>query len=112
MDEWDEHAHYSPSGNKIVWISSNGYGMNKARKWWNYLRTDYWMMNANGSEKTQLTFYNSGLGDDERVICSDCSWNVDGTKLATTMLIIDGDEVTGGIAILDFSICRNRICEV
>jgi Tol biopolymer transport system component len=111
IDEWDEHAHYSPDGEKIVWMSSNGHGMNTARKWWNYLKTDYWTMNADGSNKTQLTFYNSDPGDDMRVICSDCSWNADGTKLATTMLIIDGDDVTGGIAILDFYICGNTIEE-
>jgi len=112
MDEWDEHAHYSPDGEKIVWMSSNGYGMSTVREWWDVLRTDYWMMNANGSEKTQLTFYNFDLEDDERVICSDCSWNADGTKLATTMLIVDGDAITGGIAILDFSVYGNGIYEV
>jgi hypothetical protein len=46
------------------------------------------------------------------VICSDCSWNADGTKLATTMLIIDGDAITGGIAILDFSVYGNGSYEV
>ena len=26
--QWDEHAHYSPDGEKIVWMSSRGYDMN------------------------------------------------------------------------------------
>ena len=38
--------------------------------------------------------------------------NADGTKLATTMLIVNGDAITGGIAILDFSVYGNRIYEV
>lgn len=103
MDEWDEHAHYSPSGNKIVWMSSNGYGMSKARKWWNELKTDYWIMNADGSDKKQLTFFNANLGNSKRIICSDCSWNRDGTRLAITLLICDGKKaVGGGIAIMEF----------
>ncbi|MBU7046466.1 MAG: PD40 domain-containing protein, partial [Theionarchaea archaeon] len=49
--QWDEHAHYSPDGQKIVWMSSQGYDMNP-------LKTDYWIMDSNGSNKTQLTFFN------------------------------------------------------
>jgi len=98
--EWDEYAQFSSTGKKIVWISSTGYGMGTARRWWNYLKTDYWIMNADGSNKTRVTFYNKEVEDGMRVICSDCSWNVNGTKLATTMLVMDGKKViTGGIAV-------------
>ncbi|HEC94929.1 MAG TPA: hypothetical protein ENI45_03070 [Thermoplasmatales archaeon] len=103
MSEWDEHAQFSPSGDKIVWMSSTRYGMNTERNWWKYLKTDYWMMNTDGSGKTQITFFNQNLGDSKRIICSDCSWNPDGTKLAVTMLVCDGEEATGGgIAIIEF----------
>ena len=100
--EWDEHAHFSPDGEWIVWMSSSGYGMNTERRWWDYLKTDYWMMTADGSQKTKISFYNENTSElDTRVICSDCSWNADGTKIATTLLIMEGDISYGGIGILD-----------
>jgi len=103
LDEWDEHAHYSPDGLNIVWMSSDGFGISTRRDWWNELKTEYWMMKSDGTSKTKITFYNENVDDNERIICSDCSWNAEGTKLATTMLIVKGEERFGGIAILDFS---------
>ncbi|HDM67257.1 MAG TPA: hypothetical protein ENG62_02590, partial [Thermoplasmatales archaeon] len=101
LDEWDEHAQYSPDGKYIVWMSSNGYGIGCEKDWWNHLRTDYWVMKSDGSCKRQLTFYNSN--SEYRVICSDCSWNSDGTKLAGTVLVIGENYKKGGIIILDLS---------
>jgi Tol biopolymer transport system component len=100
-DEWDEHAHFSPDGKRIVWMSSRGYGMNTERRWWDYLKTDYWIMTADGSQKTKISFYNEDCEEDTRVICSDCSWNPEGTKIATTLLITEGETSYGGIGILD-----------
>lgn len=83
LDEWDEHAHYSPDGKKIVWSSSHGYPFdpnNFAKE----LRLELWIMDADGSNKTRLTHFNepgypeytgvkTGVGDN--------SWNPDGTKI-------------------------------
>lgn len=75
--KWDEHAHYSPDGQKIVWMSSQGYDMNP-------LKTDYWIMDCDGSNKTPLTFFNSpdhphfmGMP----IVAADFSWGPDGTKI-------------------------------
>ena len=103
-EEWDEHAHFSPVDTKIIWMSSEGYGMNTEKDWWNYLRTDYWMMDHDGSNKTRITFYNEEVTQDIRVICSDCCFSPDGSKLATTMLILEDDvPINGGIGILPLS---------
>jgi Tol biopolymer transport system component len=99
--EWDEHAHFTMDGERIIWMSSEGYSMNTERDWWNYLETDYWMMNSDGSEKTRITFYNQVISENYRIICSDCSISPDGSKLATTMLIIkDNNVIDGGIGII------------
>lgn len=98
---WDEHAHYSPDGQRIIWMSSKGYGMNTERKWWDHLRTEYWIMNSDGTGKTQMTLYNQD-NPGKRIICSDCDWCLDGNRVATTLLILDDTtQVDGGIAIIN-----------
>lgn len=75
--DWDEHASYSPDGKKIVWMSSTGYDTDP-------LRADFWIMDADGSNKQQLTFFNSPghphyMGDP--IVGSDSSWSSDGKKI-------------------------------
>jgi Tol biopolymer transport system component len=53
---WDEHAHYSPDGTKIVWGSSAA--INNPRSYFVPF-TDYWAMNADGSGKQRLTYFNT-----------------------------------------------------
>ena len=75
--QWDEHAQYSPDGEKIVWMSSAGYDMNP-------LRTEFWIMDCNGSEKQQLTFFNRRdhphyMG--KPIVAADSSWGPDGKTI-------------------------------
>ncbi len=75
--EWDEHAHYSPDGQKIVWMSSAGYDMNP-------LKADFWIMDYDGSHKQQLTFFNTSthvhyMG--APIVAADSSWGPDGQKI-------------------------------
>ena len=60
-DEWDEHAHFSPDGEWIVYSSSEGIPQNKVitelrdlRK----IKLDYWIMKADGSGKQRITYFN------------------------------------------------------
>lgn len=89
--DWDEHAHYSPDGTKIAWMSSTDLDIKwgddiSGHKWGRYLKTELWIMDVDGSNKQRLTFFNSP-GHQEymggaRCIVSDSAWSPDGTRLA------------------------------
>jgi Tol biopolymer transport system component len=88
---WDEHAHYSPDGEKIVWMTSESYTFDPDQ-WRATLRTDYWIMNADGSNKTRLTYFNeSGHSEytGDRVIMADCSWSPEGKRLISVGAFAD-----------------------
>jgi Tol biopolymer transport system component len=72
---YNEHALYSPDGSRIAWMSTNG----------NRGGTDYWLMNADGSGKRRLTYFNQ-KGKPEyngrRLTCADLSWRADGAAFA------------------------------
>ncbi len=102
---WDEHAILSPSGRKIVWVSSEGY--NWERRKVKTLKTDFWIMNSDGSDKQQLTHFNeSGFPEsisDASVIAADSSWNRDGTKLVAHIKLISGDDQILRIIMIEFN---------
>ncbi|MCI0476452.1 MAG: alpha/beta hydrolase fold domain-containing protein, partial [Anaerolineales bacterium] len=86
-DEWDEHAHYSPDGKSIIWMSSAGIPQVKPGSMEGMTRnppkTDVWMMNADGSDKRRVTRFNDpnapeGRGASGGVIVGDLSWGPDG----------------------------------
>jgi Tol biopolymer transport system component len=83
-DDWDEHAQYSPNGDTIIWISSNGYPFNPD-SFYKELRTELWMMNADSSDKVRLTYFNKP-GHPEytgvRTVVGDNSWSPEGSKIA------------------------------
>lgn len=86
-DDWDEHAHWTPDGSKVVWMSSTGYDINypNQQDWSQYLKSDLWVMNADGSNPTQLTFFNvpghADYKNGARVIVGDSSFSSDGKSL-------------------------------
>lgn len=90
-DEWDEHAHYSPSFEKIAWISSKGSNCDPGNL--RDLTTDLWLINADGSGKTRLTHF-SEPGRPEyagrRVIAGDSAWGPDGKRLVVRLIVDRG----------------------
>lgn len=85
-DQWDEHAHFSPDGRTIVWMSSRDqpYRLRAGR-----LRTDYWLMNADGSNKRRLTYFNQPGHPHyvpEGVAAADSAWSPDGSRLAAYLI--------------------------
>jgi hypothetical protein len=51
---WDEHAHYTLTGKKIIWMSSKGLPM-KTNPF--QLKTEFWVMDRNGKKLIVLLIY-------------------------------------------------------
>ncbi len=80
---WDEHAHYSPDGQQIVWMSSKDLRFT-VRPF--TLQTDLWRMNRNGTQIRRLTWFNTPnhphfLGQ-KFAVAADSDWSPDGTQIA------------------------------
>lgn len=85
-DEWDEHAQLSPSGRKIVWMTNRD--LPKQRTPYG-VRSDYWIMNSDGSDPMRLTYFNTP-GSPEYIeggiTAADSSWGPDGRQLVATLI--------------------------
>lgn len=85
---WNEHAQINPAGTKIVWISSQQNAITRAGS--NIVRTDYWVMDPDGSNKSRLTYYNkSGYPESSGFLTTsgDLTWSPDGTRVAAYVQI-------------------------
>lgn len=98
---WDEHAHYNPLGTKIVWMSSKGLEID------NRLKTELWIMDRSGLNKTQLTFFNDPghphYLNKEAIVAGDSAWSPDGRHIIVTLIDADPnsqDRDKGMIAIV------------
>jgi Tol biopolymer transport system component len=100
MEEWDEHAHFSPDGRTIVWMTSKAQPY-KLRA--DDLKTDFWLMNADGSNKRRLTYFNHPGHPHymkDGVAAADGSWSPDGRRFAAYLIV---DVRRGGkIVMIDF----------
>lgn len=100
--DWDEHAHYSPDGKKIAWMSSSGfdidYGPEKGQgtTWGEHLKTELWIMNAAGSDAAQLTHFNTPgfleSIENARCIVSDSAWVPVGKSICACVAWFKGGE--------------------
>jgi Tol biopolymer transport system component len=100
--EWDEHAHLSPGGELFSWMSSAPYSTEGGTAYGQWLRTDLWLMDVDGSNQQRITFFN----DVEPAIVADQDWNpaADGLQLAVTVRMVDRGEIH--IKIIDISANR------
>jgi Tol biopolymer transport system component len=98
FSDWDEHAHWSPDGEKIAWMSSTPLNVEYPEDmgphdWRYYLATELWLMNVDGSGKQRLTFFNQS-GDShqraERTVVSDSAWGPNGESLLVLLANADG----------------------
>ena len=88
--EWDEHAHFTPDGRHIVWMSSRGIEQSKKISG---LLTDFWVMRADGSHKRRLTRFNDPTAREYLeggVVCGDLDFEETGTT-AFAYLILKAD---------------------
>ena len=92
-NDWDEHAHYSPNGTKIAWMSSTGFDIEwddiSGHNWQRYLKTELWIMDADGLNKQRLTYFNTP-GHAEymggaRCVVSDSAWSPDGKSIVALL---------------------------
>lgn len=98
FSDWDEHSHWSPDGEKIAWMSSTPLDVEYPEDmgphdWRYYLATELWLMNADGSGKQRLTFFNQpGHSHQraERTVVSDSTWGPDGESLLLLLANADG----------------------
>jgi Tol biopolymer transport system component len=75
-DAYNEHALFSPDGRAIAWMSTAGNRRGG---------TDYWLMDADGSNKRRLTWFNrkgSPHYAGRKVVVADLSWRPDGKAFA------------------------------
>lgn len=89
---WDRYATYSPDGKKIIWSSSNGFDIRYlgagGSRWESYLRSELWIMDANGKNKKQLTFLNTTGAKSlagGRSFIGDTAWSPDGRTIAAVI---------------------------
>ncbi len=82
---YNEYAEFSPDGRRIAWMST--------REIYGRYASDYWIMNADGSGKRRLTYFNQKGHphySDRPVTASDCSWGPDGTYLVGCLQVAAG----------------------
>jgi Tol biopolymer transport system component len=83
---WDEHAQLAENGTKFIFICSTPYDFDSTRAQ-ETLKTDYWIMNIDGTNKQRVTFFNDPSHSDhqihngKRVICADASFSPTGDSL-------------------------------
>ncbi|MDD4029015.1 MAG: hypothetical protein PHX86_04805 [Caldisericia bacterium] len=90
--EWDEHAHYSPDGKKIVWMSSKDIPQ-KIQQY--KVKTDYWIMDRNGENKQSLTYFNDPQSEyyvPGGVAAADCDWFKDGSGVIGYLIFREGQQ--------------------
>jgi Tol biopolymer transport system component len=109
--EWDEHAHFSPDGGRIVWMTNRGYPVpvEAFSDYGRTLRTDYWLMDADGTDQRRLTFFNEPTAPEYaggRTIVADVAWNRDGTRLVATIIVFARSRPSHRIVLLDLAAHR------
>lgn len=86
--EYEEHGDISPDGLKLAFMSSAGYGIDPNTLFINWLKTELWIADADGSHPQQVTFFNvpgrPGYNG-QRTVVSMLSWSPDSSRLVANV---------------------------
>ena len=103
---WNEHAMYSPNGQKIAWASSISLPSSIAQygtlNWANYrayLHNEVFVMNSDGTDVQQLTWFNTPGSTDSAPQYADWlwpEWNLTGNEIAINNGLDSVLQVPGG----------------
>ncbi len=80
-DIWDEHGTFSPDGKKIMFMSSYPYRSNPAMSTTLFLKTEFMMMDSDGSNLRQVTHFNApGYAESSTAgsVAANGAWSPDG----------------------------------
>jgi len=86
--EWDEHAHFTPDGQHIVWVSSKDIPQRKRNPILSSPKLEYWVMNPDGSGKRRLTYFNDPFAAEYMsggAGVADFDWGLDGKTIVAKM---------------------------
>ncbi|MGZ8812201.1 MAG: TolB family protein [Thermoanaerobaculia bacterium] len=75
---WEEHAHYSPDGSRIVYMSSKGLLFTSQPF---DLQAEFWIMRRDGTGKSRLTWFHQPGHPQYRAgfaVAADSAWRADG----------------------------------
>jgi Tol biopolymer transport system component len=106
LRQWDEHAHFSPDGTRIIWMSSMGIDQRVEDLHQLKVKTDYWIMNADGSHKDRLTHFNDSGAPEHilgRVIAADFAFSPDGKGLVAYLQDNPTKDRPGSIAVIELN---------
>lgn len=96
---WNEHAHYSPSGDHIVWM----HGL-KEYVTLGALESEFYIMRSDGSHQTRLTYFHEPghphFLATSSVVAADSDWSPDGSKIAGFVQITGA---MGSIVVIDLN---------
>jgi Tol biopolymer transport system component len=85
---WDEHGFFSPDGEKILFMSSYPYRADTNSYHTLSIKTDFMLMNKDGSGLQQLTHFRTpGYPESSPGIASTGFWTPDGTTIYAQSLI-------------------------
>jgi uncharacterized protein (TIGR03437 family) len=98
-DQWNEFPTVVPGGTSLVYMSTVGAGATVGN-----FKGDLWVMNADGTGKYQLTFFNEPHSPDYQpagIVTADPAWNADGTELAIYGNLGMAQALPGTLLVLD-----------
>lgn len=95
-DIWEEGSCWSPNGKYIVYMTNIGSPIDFKKEWTKQHTTrEYWIMDADGSNKQRLTYFNDPEAPEyigKPVIVAQCAFSPDGKNLIGILGVDYGDK--------------------